>query len=238
MNFANDDEIKFRLNILGMNENYLDADLFVIKIDRLKKIFSESALTKLENGPSKMPKNNSSHQIGRSSFNLETEDREEKFVSQTDIYSEVERDDILADDKHQFENNYYEYNKNTNQYERVVAQVPNEKSYKILSDFKSEQLDKLQKIISEMNATNKEKICVKAYKSKMKSKFRNLYEQNSRIAAEKIKYKIFHKCKFPNCSRTFASSGWLKSHFEEHLGKIKDNKFSMEFEKRLKLYGK
>ena len=47
---------------------------------------------------------------------------------------------------------------------------------------------------------------------------------------EKIKNKIFHKCNFPSCNRTFASPGWLKSHFNEHDNEIKNYKFNKIFE--------
>jgi len=267
--FASNDEIKFRLNILGMDEKFLDADLYVIKLDRLKKIFSESALTKIESFHQKeIPKNNSAHQIGaRTNFISEAE---EKFDNIADLYEEVEPHDLFSNEKNIDENDFYEFNKESNQYEKVttirkLSNLSNNlsnnhnnnlsnniesinktiqisqseiKNYEIFSNCQSEQLDKLEKIIKEMNSSKKDKICVKAYRSKMKSRFCKLYEHNSKITAEKTKYKIFHKCKFPNCSRTFASSGWLKSHFSEHISELKENQFNKEFEKRLNLISK
>lgn len=289
MNFASNEEIKFRLNLLGMDNTFLDADLYCVKLDMLRKIFSESALTKIEtqNIKSEIPKSNSTHQIGSNLRSFKTMgslltktssnyENEEKYENISDLYSEMDHDNAIDNEK-LFENHYYEFNKANGQYEKLHSQnshfeqptsnmtrkisqtsqsshftqvtsdqnsqvyqsgpkfSDSSKNYEILSNCKSEQLEKLERIISQMN-TPKEKICVKAYKSKMKTKFCKLYEKNSQLTAERTKYKIFHKCKFPNCSRTFASSGWLKSHFEEHLREIKDNEFNKEFEKMLNLF--
>ena len=89
----------------------------------------------------------------------------------------------------------------------------------------------LNKIIEEMNKSYENRKVIKAYKSKLKSKFYKIYEFNSKDYLEKVKYKLFHKCCFPNCGRTFSSSGWLKAHFEEHIKDLKKNKFNILFEK-------
>ena len=47
----------------------------------------------------------------------------------------------------------------------------------------------------------------------------------------KLKYKLFHKCCFPGCNRTFSSSGWLKAHLKEHLKQIENNWFNKAFKK-------
>ena len=60
----------------------------------------------------------------------------------------------------------------------------------------------------------------KAYKSKLKKKYSKLYELNSINLQEKNKFKLFHKCCYPGCTRTFSSSGWLKSHLNKHLKNI------------------
>ena len=94
-------------------------------------------------------------------------------------------------------------------------------------------MEQLDRIFKEMNESKEAKVIIKAYKSKLKTKFCKIYESNSEFYKEKNKFKIFHKCNFPGCSRTFASPGWLKSHFNEHLQEIKVNKFNVEFEKSL-----
>ena len=81
------------------------------------------------------------------------------------------------------------------------------------------------------NINNNNKNIIKAYKSKHKIKYSKIYEKNSELNKQQNKYKMFHKSNFPNCGRTFSSSGWLKSHFNEHLKLIKKNKFNILFEK-------
>ena len=81
---------------------------------------------------------------------------------------------------------------------------------------------------------NAERQVIKAYKSKHKSKYYELYEFNSMKNEELNKYRIFHKCNFPNCNRTFSSSGWLKAHFDEHFKEIKGHVFSILFDKYIK----
>lgn len=104
----------------------------------------------------------------------------------------------------------------------------------ILKNSQEYQMEQLDRIFKEMNESKEAKVIIKAYKSKLKTKFYKVYESNSEFYKEKNKYKIFHKCNFPGCSRTFASAGWLKSHFNEHLQEIKVNKFNIEFERSLK----
>jgi len=103
----------------------------------------------------------------------------------------------------------------------------------ILKNSTEYQMEQLDRIFKEMNESKEAKVIIKAYKSKLKTKFYKVYESNSEFYKEKNKFKIFHKCNFPGCSRTFASAGWLKSHFNEHLQEIKVNKFNCEFERSL-----
>ena len=70
---------------------------------------------------------------------------------------------------------------------------------------------------------------IEAYKSKHKSKFIKIYENNSINFNEKNKNKLFHKCCYPGCNRTFASSGWLKAHFKEHLKQVHNSLFCKLF---------
>ena len=72
---------------------------------------------------------------------------------------------------------------------------------------------------------------VSAYKSKHKKKYIKLYEINSLTLKEKNKYKLYHKCCYPGCNRTFSSSGWLKAHLKEHLKQIHNSKYCKLFEK-------
>lgn len=125
-----------------------------------------------------------------------------------------------------------DFNKNNNNNHK---NNPEENLFKngIFKDSMRNQMQQLDKIFQEMNESSETKVIIKAYKSKLKTKFFKIYESNSEFYKEINKYKIFHKCNFPGCSRTFASAGWLKIHFNEHLKEIQNNKFNVEFEKSL-----
>jgi len=126
-------------------------------------------------------------------------------------------------------------NKNDSQSENLKETANSEEELKngILKNSMENQMEQLNRIFQEMNQSAQAKVIIKAYKSKLKTKFYNIYESNSEFYKEKNKNKIFHKCNFPGCSRTFASAGWLKSHFNEHLQQLKLNKFNIDFERSL-----
>lgn len=83
-----------------------------------------------------------------------------------------------------------------------------------------------------------EKQVFKAYKSKHKRKFYQIYEHNSKQAKSIHQYKMFHKCNFPHCGRTFLSSGWLKAHFDEHLKEMDNVPFNILFDLYVKQLSK
>ena len=72
---------------------------------------------------------------------------------------------------------------------------------------------------------------INSYKSRIRTKFLKIYDTNSINIQGKIKYKLFHKCCYPGCDRTFSSSGWLKAHFKEHLNQIHNSHYSLMFQK-------
>ena len=85
-------------------------------------------------------------------------------------------------------------------------------------------------LINNINDNNSESSqIIEAYKSKHKKKFIKIYEANSINFIENNKNKLFHKCCYPGCNRTFSSSGWLKAHFKEHLKQIHNSLFSKLF---------
>ena len=94
-----------------------------------------------------------------------------------------------------------------------------------------ESLDKNNKKNSEIIKNNN--YLIKAYKSKLKKKYNKLYEKNSINLEEKNKFKLFHKCCYPGCNRTFSSSGWLKAHLDKHLKQIHNSKYCKLFENYL-----
>ena len=94
-----------------------------------------------------------------------------------------------------------------------------------------ECLDKINKKSCEkIKNNNNNNYLIKAYRSKLKKKYSRLYEINSINLEEKNKFKLFHKCCYPGCNRTFSSSGWLKAHLDKHLKKIHNGKYSKLFE--------
>lgn len=74
-------------------------------------------------------------------------------------------------------------------------------------------------------------LAVKSYKSKYKNKFKDIYENNSAILKNKNKYKLYHKCCYPGCNRTFTYSGWLKAHYKIHLKEIQESAYCRLFKK-------
>ena len=82
---------------------------------------------------------------------------------------------------------------------------------------------------SNINNENGSSQMIKAYKSKHKKKYLNLYETNSINFNKENKNKLFHKCCYPGCNRTFSSSGWLKAHYKTHLKQIHNSLFSKLF---------
>ena len=80
-----------------------------------------------------------------------------------------------------------------------------------------------------LNSENDSTQMVKAYKSKHKKKYIKIYEANSKNFNKDNKNKLFHKCSFPGCNRTFSSSGWLKAHLKIHLKQIHNSLFCKLF---------
>lgn len=149
-----------------------------------------------------------------------TEKQEEKIEEKMDIEEKTEENSSISNT-----NNTSNSNSNNNNEMNIEGIVKNSQE---------NQMEQLDRIFKEMNSDKEAKVIIKAYKSKLKSKFTKIYESNSEFYKQKNKLKIFHKCNFPGCSRTFASAGWLKSHFNEHMEEIKLNKFNVEFERSLK----
>jgi ribosomal protein L16 Arg81 hydroxylase len=131
-----------------------------------------------------------------------------------DIYNKIKENKI---------NNFYKYKNPSNNslYDfSAFTTIPSQ-----------EHLDKFNKNNSEIIKNNN--YLIKAYKSKLKKKYSKLYEKNSINLEEKNKYKLFHKCCYPGCNRTFSSSGWLKAHLDKHLNQIHNSKYCKLFENYL-----
>ena len=133
---------------------------------------------------------------------------------------------LEAEDKELYEED------NWSKQEASISEGSTNSGYgKLMSNYSNEQMIHLANIISGLNTATQSRQVIKAYKSKLKSKFQRIYETNSQNYLENVKYKLFHKCCYPNCGRTFSSSGWLKAHFEEHLKELEKNNFNVLFDK-------
>ena len=99
----------------------------------------------------------------------------------------------------------------------------------ILDDF--EKVGKQKK--TQNDSKENKNFFIKSYKSKYKIKNKIIYEQNSFDVKKLNKDKLFHKCCYPGCNRTFSSSGWLRTHYSEHLQEIHSSAYCKLFEEYL-----
>ena len=123
------------------------------------------------------------------------------------------------------------FNKNNNELKNNIYLNYNFSSNNVFTSLTTlSSQDCLNKNIFEIY-NPKTNYAIKAYKSKHKKKYSKFYEINSLALQEKNKYKLYHKCCYPGCERTFSSSGWLKAHLKEHLKQIHNSKYCQLFEK-------
>ena len=205
----------------GFSPNFfseIKEEIYIIEKNPMRKIFSANAVLNIP----------IEEQIEKKKI-YDAEDKELYNQQEEDYCFDLNKNDNLL-------LNFGEkiiLNDNNNQYYSNSIFFPFNTENNIFSNFSQNQIMNLNKIIEEMNKSYENRKVIKAYKSKLKSKFYKIYEFNSKDYLEKVKYKLFHKCCFPNCGRTFSSSGWLKAHFEEHIKDLKKNKFNILFEKFL-----
>lgn len=203
---------------------------FIIKKEKMRKVGSENAVVKVEGDGIFIRRNREEEDIeiykeAESSHGLF--DEEEEIVN-TDKERSTIRGAMYIDRESDF------YNEIEDEPDKASSHL--EKNLSLFQNCSQAQISQLNQLFSQMNSSNEERVLVKAYKSKLKSKFYEVYEKNSQQLKEKIKYKIFHKCNYPSCGRTFASSGWLKSHFKEHLDDLEKNKFNILFDQFIEKY--
>lgn len=218
----NENEFNYRLELFGLKNEFPFSTLstYVIKKEKFKKISSESAITKLESFP--IGKKFSSLQ----NLGINAEREEQNYNEYTEIYGGDGDEDFTCTDPNSpnfsrgaFENTYLEpENKDTTTFYKESD----------TTRFDDTILNRLKQLLAKIT-TNEDKVIIKAYRSKLKSKFKRIYEKNSENFNESTKYKIFHKCKFPGCERTFASCGWLKSHFDDHLSELQKSEVNQKF---------
>jgi hypothetical protein len=200
----------FKFKNLGIDANAFDK-FFMIRTEKIRKIYSDSAINEID--PSKALQN-------------------KRYRETDDIYEGVENDynpfgeGSLGEHFNQVDDEAETISDCSENAEERELTVTN--SYDIFQNCSQTHIDKLNQLVS--HHQNQAKILVKAYKSKLKSKHQDIYRKNSEDFMEQIKHKVFHKCNFPGCSRTFASAGWLKSHFNEHDSEILRYKFNSIFD--------
>lgn len=235
------------LRNLGFSESFfekLDSEqtIYLLKKEKLRKVCSENAVLRIEKNEMVEGKSREAedmelyHEVEDCGFFSEEEDtlnkgglirnanyinRDSNFYEQIDHFAQASR----INKKSEIYQNLQPTPSDSNFYNKTL-----ESDLKIFKNCSQSQMNQLNQIFSEMNSSKEEKILVKAYKSKLKFKFYQIYEKNSQNFKETVKYKIFHKCNYPSCGRTFASSGWLRSHFKDHLKELKKNKFNIIFE--------
>jgi hypothetical protein len=198
----------------GFSPNFfseIKEEIYIIERNPMRKISSANAVSALP----------IEEQISQKKI-YDAEDKELYQQEEEDNWSDLNKNDNI---------NSKEKIKNTNSVFSPFSFNFIDNNTGIFSSYSQSQIVNLTKIIEEMNQSNEKRKVIKAYKSKLKSKFYRIYESNSKDYLEKVKYKLFHKCCFPNCGRTFSSSGWLKAHFEEHIKDLKKNSFNILFEK-------
>ena len=196
-----------------------ESSTFMIRREKIRKVGSENAVVKIEG---------SDVQLRRC--------REEEDL---EAYREMEEHELFGrkDEAEPFktvfeDSNLYGQDEFPEEEENSNQPPADDRHFDldVFANCSRTQMSQLNRIVTGINSAQDHKVLVKAYRSKLKSKFYRIYEENSQQYREKIKFKIFHKCNFPSCGRTFASAGWLKSHFQEHLQELKKNKFNILFD--------
>ena len=208
LNSKNDNYSTILMKNCGLDPqifNNMQKYIYVYKKDPLKKVCSSNAIVALPINDDDLFKNNKKRPY-------EVEDKE--------TYERQEISKIL-------DNGIYCINtKNQNQLD-IKNNNNNNKRNSAFEE--NPQLDYLIQSINN-DFTNSHSL-INSYNSKSNSKFMKVYSINSINIQGKIKYKLFHKCCFPGCERTFSSAGWLKAHFKDHLKQIKNSNFSVLFKK-------
>lgn len=128
-------------------------------------------------------------------------------------------------------------NSNLSDYNNTDAEAEAEENAEIDYKITEKDMVKLQLAVKNINKdivndTNK---IIKAYKSSLKLRNMNVYNETSSYVNEINKLKLYHKCNYPDCNRTFSSSGWLSSHLDDHINDLKKGDFNIKFEMGLDL---
>ncbi len=187
-------------------------------------VLNKNSLTISSNNNNKIDSTNSALHLQGEEEEIEIEkecnNKKRKISQDSEEKESSEIEELIF---HNLDNN--NNNHNTLFFNKYTNNVSNNKNNN--NNFSLDELV-IDDIESKQNQINQ---IIKAYRSKHKSKNLRLYEINSINAKEKNKHKLFHKCVYPGCNRTFSSSGWLKAHFKEHLNQVHNSIYSKIFEK-------
>ena len=221
-NITNTEQNNLFINF-GFSPNFfseIKEEVYIIEKNPMRKISSANAVSALP----------IEEQVAQKKI-YDAEDKELYQQQEEDNWSDINKVDnnILSNYGEKIKINDTKQNSNSIFSPITFDNINN--NLEIFSNYSQTQIVNLTKIIQDMYQSNENRKVIKAYKSKLKSKFYRIYETNSKDYLEKVKYKLFHKCCFPHCGRTFSSSGWLKAHFEEHMKDLKKNSFNILFEK-------
>lgn len=252
-------DLKNNLKNLGFNNNFIELSLkdeinsnqissgFITKPDSYSSLISKETIDNSEYFKNIKLKNNYSsiNKFGLSNIN--------SFKDFEDLYK-IDYFNILSEETNCLNNNLinnykigdndktydkYIYYKNSNINNKPNLNNVNNKLIKKNKIHSNEYIENNINIISnvlcEINKNiNKDKIFVKAYSSKLKLKNLNIYINNTKQTEKANELKRYHQCNYPDCKRTFSSSGWLKSHLNEHMDDIYQDIFNKEFDKHIK----
>lgn len=219
----------------GFSKNFfteIDKYVYAIEKNSMKKVNSANGAIAI---PLENNINNNDKKIyeaeDKDSFLLkEKEEETEKIINKNNDNSNIisnSNNNIIRinldnDNNENANNNNNDYSKN---------EESDNKNLNINKLCYEEFNKKFNSLINNINKDIKEtKTAIKAYRSRHKSKFTKVYEINSYQLLEKNKFKLFHKCCFPDCKRTFSSSGWLKAHYKEHLKELHKSNYCKLFE--------
>ena len=249
------------LSNFGIEQNFFDFanqeshkdKLYVIKKDKLRKVYSGNDIEEIGVGATSdllsLKRNRELEDIElygdkKGAYFEEVDKNTNRFV----VTSVVGENTCLnsSNNNNNYSNsntenniqlNHDEVNKttrnNTNINNKIKAVISSKTNFTI--DTSNLQVQKLNVLVSNINNEVEDSdVKIKAYKSKLKRKFYDLYVENSEKYSELNKHRVFHKCSFPGCVRTFSSSGWLKSHLNDHIVEMKNNRFNIRFNEFLK----
>lgn len=205
-----------------INNTKQEAKVYIIKKDGIRKVGSDGNI----------------EQLDIDYFYL----NEKRSRELEDIYDIKEINDITGNHFiNNIEKNSYDLiikqNSNLSDYNNEDSNKDSDENAEINYKITQKDILKLQLAVKNINKdiVNDTNTIIKAYKSSLKLRNMNVYNETSSYVNEINKLKLYHKCNYPDCNRTFSSSGWLSSHLDDHINDLKKGDFNVKFEMGLDL---